>query len=209
MLTFRTPFTAYMCVLISVTLAAAPQRRTSRPPAFKVLQDAKCPASLGTGVKSSRLFCDVLVTDKAAEGVVMTIPKHRGASTLHFDLHNRFTVTPDAVQPVQAFARNAAVVAVLGPKNDIIGRGATMSEFRTSADLFDRIGGGGGPGGVKAVAPGMPTSIDVTIAAAVSSISIVGVRVEVTNRLGTQTYDTPGRPVAIISNMRIDYVPLR
>jgi hypothetical protein len=202
-------YIAYMCVLMSATMIAAPQRRTSRPPAFKVSQDAKCPANLGTGIKSSRVFCDVLVADKAADGIVMTIPRHRGTSTLHFDLHNRFTVTPDAVQPVQAFARNAAVVAVLNPKNEIIGRGATMTEFRGAGDLFDRIAGGAGPGGVKAVAPGVPTPIDVTIAATLSSVSIVGVRVEVTNRLGAQTFDTPGRPVAIVSNLRIYYVPLR
>ena len=101
------------------------------------------------------------------------------------------------------------VVAVLGPKGEVVGRGAAVSEFRSAADLFDRIGGGAGPGGVKAVAPGPPTPIDVTIPAAISTIAIVGVRLEVTNRLGTQSYDTPGRPVAIVSNLRIDYVPFR
>jgi len=198
-----------LCVLPVAGTAAAPQRRAGAAAAFKVVQDAKCPASLGLGVRSNRVFCDVVISDKPADGIGMTIPRHRGASTLHFDLHNRFTVTPEGVQPAQAFARNTAVVAVLGPKGDVVGRGATVSEFRTAADLFDRIGGGAGPGGVKAVAPGTPTPIDITLPAAVSTIALVGVRLEVTNRLGTQAYDTPGRPVAIVSNLRIDYVPLR
>jgi len=197
-----------VCVLPVGLAAGAPQRRAGAA-AFKVVQDAKCAASLGVGVRSTRVFCDVVITDKAADGISMTIPRHRGPSTLHFDLHNRFTVTPDSVQPAQAFARNTAVVAVIGPKGDVLGRGATVSEFRSAADLFDRIGGGAGPGGVKAVAPGPPTPIDITLPAAVASIAIVGVRLEVTNRLGTQAYDTPGRPVAIASNLRIDYVPLR
>lgn len=198
-----------LCVTSSALIAHAPQARISRPSAFKVTQEVKCPASLGNGLKSNRPFCDVVITDKPAEGVGMTIPRHRGASMLHFDLHNRFTVTPDSVQPAQAFARNTAIVAVLGPKGEVVGRGAAVSEFRGAADLFDRIGGGAGPGGVKAVAPGPPTPIDVTIPAAVSTIAIVGVRLEVTNRLGMQSYDTPGRPVAIVSNLRIDYAPFR
>jgi len=205
----------FLCVCATAGLAAdAPQRaaaRGGRAPAaaFKVAQEVKCAADLGKGLKSNRPFCDVVITDKAAEGVSMVIPRHRGPSTLHFDLHNRFTVTPDSVQPAQAYARNVATVAVLNPKGDVIGRGAAVSEFRSPADLFDRIAGGALPGGAKGIAPGVPTAVDITIPAAVTAIAIVGLRLEVTTRLGTQTYETPGRPVAIVSNLRIDYTPLK
>ena len=198
-----------LCLVSSGVLAAAPQRRAGQPAAFKVVQEAKCPASLGIGVKTNRPFCDVVISAKLADGISMTIPRHRGVSTLRFDLHNRFTATPESIQPAQAFARNMAIVAVLGPKGDVVGRGATVSEFRSAADLFDRISGVAGPGRVIAVAPGVPTAIEIAIPATVSAIAIVGLRLEVTNRLGTQAYDTPGRPVAIVSNLRIDYLPLR
>jgi hypothetical protein len=176
---------------------------------FKVAQEAKCASELGKGAKSNRPFCDVVITDKPAESVSMVVPRHRGPATLHFDLHNRFTVPPDSVQPAQAYARNVATVAVLSPKGDVIGRGAAVSEFRSPADLFDRISGGALPGGMKAIAPGVATPVDITVPAGAASIAIVGVRLEVTTRLGTQAYDTPGRPVAIVSNLRIDYTPLK
>ena len=37
--------------------------------------------------------------------------------------------------------------------NTLISRAVVQSEFRKAADLIDRISGGAGPGGVKAVAP--------------------------------------------------------
>ena len=205
-------------LLCAVSLAApaadawqrtTPQRGRAAVPAFKVSQDVTCAAELGKGVRSNRPFCDVIITDKPADGVSMVIPRHRGPATLHFDLHNRFTVPPESVQQTQAYARNVSTVAVLNPKGEVIGRGAAVSEFRSAADLFDRIGGGALPGGVKAIAPGVATAIDIVIPAAVGTIAIVGTRLEVTTRLGTQAYDTPGRPVAIVSNLRIDYTPLK
>lgn len=204
---------AWLCATSVLTMEAS--QRSSPPggraavPAFKVTQEATCPAELGKGAKSNRPFCDVVITDKVAEGVSMVIPRHRGPSTLHFDLHNRFTVPPESVQLTQAYARNVATVAVLNPKGEVIGRGAAVSEFRSSADLFDRIAGGAQPGGLKAIAPGIATPVDIILPAAVSTVTIVGTRLEVTTRLGTQAYDTPGRPVAIVSNLRIDYTPLK
>jgi hypothetical protein len=204
-----------VCVFSTTALAAAaPQRAAPRggraaAAAFKVTQDVKCAAELGKGVKSNRPFCDVVIPDKPLGGVAMAVPRHRGPATLHFDLHNRFTVTPESVQRAQAYARNVATVGVLNPKGEVIGRGAAVSEFRSPADLFDRIVGGALPGGVKAIAPGVATPVDITVPAGVNAITIVGLRLEVTTRLGTQTYETPGRPVAIVSNMRIDYTPIK
>ena len=45
--------------------------------------------------------------------------------------------------------------------NTLISRAVVQNEFRTAADLVDRVSGGAGPGGVKAVAPtGIESIID-------------------------------------------------
>jgi len=49
--------------------------------------------------------------------------------------------------------------------------------------------------------------VNVTIPVGVTSVGIIGVRLEVLTRLGKQVYDTPGRPVGIVSNIRVEYTP--
>jgi hypothetical protein len=49
-----------------------------------------------------------------------------------------------------------------------------------------------------------------TIPAGVSTVGVVGARLKVLTRLnGAETFDTPGRPVAIVSNLRLEYTPAR
>jgi hypothetical protein len=190
----------------STMVLAEPQRKAAaRAP--RVSTAADCAAALGAGVKSARRFCDVIISDKPADSVAIKVPPRRGAAKLLFDLHHRVAVPPDGMSPEQAFAASTAIVAVVGPKGPI-GRAAAVSEFRTVADLFDRIGGGPN-GGPKIVAPGPATPVSVTIPAGTVSIGIVGVRLEVLNRLGRQSFETPGRPVAIVSNIRVEYTPVR
>jgi hypothetical protein len=204
-----------LCVLwlMSVLpLAAAPsadaQKRKPKAPvtklsAMKVSLDVTCAADLGKGVKSQRTFCDIAVGTDPASGIVMRVPPHSGPSTLRFDLHNRFTVAG----PALSFARASALVAVLNGSNGVlIERAAVLSELRAELDLFDRIAGTG-PGGSKTVAPGRAEAVKITLPAAVTSISIVGVRLELTDKSGRSEYATPGRPVAIGSNFRIEYTP--
>ena len=182
--------------------SAAAQRLST-----KVTTAATCAADLGSGVKSRRQFCDVMIASSGAASISMEIPSHTGPATLRFDLHNRFTVPAAAVPPSVAFMRHSALVAVVGPDGTAIDRAGVVREYRTVDDLFDRIGGGGRAGGVKAVAPGPAESIRVTIPAGVSSIGIVGVRLHVLTRAGDEAFDSPGRPVAIVSNLRIEYTP--
>jgi hypothetical protein len=148
------------------------------------------------------------MTASPVESIMATLAPHRSPVRLQFDLHNRFAVPPIPREPAQAFARHSAVVAVVGPKAEI-GRAVVVGEYRTPTDLFDRLAGGAGPGGVKAVAPGSPTAVEMTIPAGINSVGIVGVRIEMTTRLGTQIFDTPGRPIAMLSNLRIDTSPVR
>ena len=166
-----------------------------------------CAAELGQGIGTKIRFCDVIVGAKPAESVAITIPARRGPARLQFDLHNRIAVPPAGAAPAQVFSKNTAMVAVMGPKGEI-GRAVADVEFRKPGDLFDRIGGGVG-GGAKTVAPGPATPIDMTVPPGMNAIGIVGVRLKVVTRLGEQTYDTPGRPIAIVSNVRVEYTPAR
>ena len=72
-------------------------------------------------------------------------------------------------------------------------------------NLFDRIGGGAGPGGLKAVAPVGNEEIRVTVPSNVTEISIVGLELEVQRVDGVQSYTAEGRPIALISNAQVDY----
>ncbi len=180
--------------------SAAPQRGGRR-----VSTEAKCAADLGTGLKTKRHFCDVVITSAVDGSIWMPIPAHTGTATLLFDLHNRFLVPIVALDPSLAFTRHLAVVAVLRPTGEPIEQAAVMREFRSMEDLFDTIGGGGRPGGIKAVAPSDPEAVRITIPAGISSIGIVGVRLDVTTRAGKEPFDAPGRAIAIVSNPRVEY----
>jgi hypothetical protein len=190
-------------LIVSAGSALLPAQRGGT----RVTTEATCAANLGAGLESRRTFCDVIIGANGADSVLMTVPPHTGTATLLLDLHNRFTIPGPASPPVLAFARHEAIVAVTTPTGDVLGRAAVVREFRTTDDLFDRIGGGG-PGGIKAVAPGRPEAARFTIPADVDTIGIVGSRLTVLTRAaGSQTFDTPGRPVAMVSNLRIQYRP--
>ena len=199
-----------VCLVAGVTAVSA--QRATRPPArgTKMVSEVECAASLGTGVKSQRGFCDVIITAKPPESVAMTIPPHTGTANLQFDLHNRFTVPLAGVPVLLAFARHEAMVSIIRGTGELIGQAVVVREFRTVSDLFDQIAGGTRPGGVKAVAPGPAEPIRFTIPPGVASVAIVGTRLTVLTRAtGTQTFETPGRPVAIVSNLRLEYTPAR
>jgi hypothetical protein len=167
-----------------------------------------CAAELGRGVKSRRNFCDIVTTSTPSESIVMTIPARTGAATLMFDLHNRFDLPAVEGFPGASYTRHEAIVRVIQPDGTVIGRGAVVREYRTTADLFDQLAGGGRPGGVKAVAPGPAEAVRFSIPAGVSSIGIVGEQLRVRTGLGgNNLFDAPGRPVAIASNIRLEYRP--
>lgn len=189
-------------------LAAAPQQtgRGGTATTPRSGPSVSCAGDLGSGVKTKRQFCDVIVGADRTDSIAITVPAHKGAATLLFDLHNRFGVPQAGTVPEGIYARNEAIVAIVGPNGATIDRAAVFGEFRSPATLFDRIGGGSGPGGVKAIAPGPAEHIRVTIPAAVTSLGIVGVKVTVMTRGGVNVFDNPGFPVAVASNFFVDYV---
>jgi hypothetical protein len=184
-----------------------PAKKPAPPPPPKVEPaQIKCPEPLGTGVKTGASYCFVLAGREPAQGVVVMIPPHAGPAALMFDLHNRHTYSEEDIRAGRGFAKYTAVVAVLTMNSELLDRGAVQSEFRSAGDLYERIAGGAGPGGVKAVAPLGREEIKITIPAGVNEVSILGEVLDATTTAGRETA-TPGRTVAIVSNVRIEYRP--
>ena len=107
----------------------------------------------------------------------------------------------------RGYARYTAMIGALAMDNTLIQRAAIQTEFRAAADLFDRISGGAGPGGVKAVAPAGVEHIRLAIPEAENEISLLGEKVTVDGVDGSATYSSPGRPIAVVSNVTIEYRP--
>jgi hypothetical protein len=122
-------------------------------------------------------------------------------------LHNRHTYSEELVKANRGFRRYTATIGVLTEDNTLISRAIIQNEFRTEADLVERVGGGAGPGGVKAVAPTGTEAIRITIPAAEQSVSILGEKLSVVRVDGTDNFSAPGRPVAVVSNVNLEYRP--
>lgn len=180
---------------------AAPLPPTREPAVFH------CPSLLGEGVETKRSFCDVLTGRDPAAGVVIAIPPHAGPVTLTFDLHNRHTYSAELVKSNRGYRRYTATIGALTADNTLLSRAVVQSEFRSEADLLDRVGGGAGPGGVKAVAPTGVETIVVTVPAEENSISLLGEKLSVIGPDVMDTFTAPGRPVAVISNVTLEYQP--
>jgi hypothetical protein len=190
-----------VCILAAVAVAAP----VAVPAPQDVTNAFTCAVDLGVGLRSKRKFCDIVVSTTVADGVTMTIPAHRGPTTLRFDLHNRYTVAPPGSTPAQMYAKHTAVVAVLDQAGNVLGRAAVSRELRTDVDIFDRVAGGAGPDGAIMVAPGRPEAVTLELPEGVASISVVGISVEATSLAEQGTFMTPGRPIAVGSNFRIEY----
>jgi hypothetical protein len=207
-----------LILVVALPIGMAAQARRSaparRPPpkgapaaTVKAPADVKCPSVLGIGVATRLVFCDVMTATDAAAGIVIAVPPHRGPATLTFNLHNRHTYSEEAVRARKAFARYTATVAVTTEDGTVIDRGVVQNEFRTPADMYDRIAGGAGPSGIKAIAPTGVQSISVQLPENADSVSVVGEKVTVDRVDGTASYTAPGTPIAIVSNIALEYRP--
>jgi hypothetical protein len=206
---------ALLFVIVPLPMAASAQTRkpahrpVAPPPAplTKVAPDVKCPTPLGVGLTTKLSFCDVMTGRDPSAGVLIPLPPHKGPVTLTFDLHNRHMYSDEQMKANRAHARYTATVGVLTMDNTLISRAVVQNEFRKATDLVDRIGGGAGPGGVKAVAPTGDEPITITIPESEDQVSILGEKLTYERFDGSATYTSPGRPVAIISNVLIEYRP--
>jgi hypothetical protein len=200
-----------IALVLAVPLSAQTRRPARRPPPPPALKkeapQMTCPAPLGVGVRTKIPFCEVMAGRDPAGGVVIQVPPHKGAATLTFDLHNLHTYSEEQVRARRAYARYTATVGVLTMDNTLISRAVVQNEFRTAVDLVDRVSGGAGPGGVKAVAPTGTESISIEIPEGELQVSLLGEKVAVERIDGAATYSQPGRPIAVVSNVMLEYRP--
>jgi hypothetical protein len=186
----------------------APASKKAAPVVSRIQAEWKCPSELGQGVTTGRRFCDVLTAADPKEGILVTVPPHRGPVKMMFQLHNRHTYSAELVKQKQAYRKYTATIGVLSMDNTLVDRAIVQSEFRTEKDLFDRISGGAGPGGVKAVAPSGDEFITIELpASVVDQVSVLGEKLTVVRPDGTDTFSAAGRPIATISNVMLEFTP--
>ena len=166
----------------------------------------KCAELLGDGARTGETYCFVLAGRDPAEGVIVNLPPHTGEAILTFDLHNRHTYSEEEMRAGRKYAKYSAVIGVLTMNGELLERGAVQSEFRSAADLYERISGGAGPGGVKAVAPLGHEQVSIRVPQSVDQVSLLGEVLEATTAAGRETA-APGRPVALVSNITVQYRP--
>jgi hypothetical protein len=209
--------TAFMIAMPSVdaqskrTTKKAPARAAKKAPEpdpVRIQAELRCPTELGAGVTTGRRFCDVLTGNDPKEGILITIPPHRGPVTLSFELHNRHTYSAELVRLKQAYRKYTATIGVLSMDNTLVDRAVVQSEFRAEKDLFDRIKGGAGPGGVKAVAPIGTEMITMELPPDLGEqASFLGEKLTVVRPGGVDNFASPGRPIASISNVMLEFRP--
>jgi hypothetical protein len=208
--------TAVLLLAAVASLEAAPTQRRpparkappAPPPITRIAADVTCPSELGIGVKTERRFCDVLTGRDPKEGILVTIPPHRGPVTLSFELHNRHTYSEELIKARKSFRQYTATIGVLTADNTLVQRAVIQSDFRVAADLFDRIQGGAGPGRVKAVAPTGSEFVSIELPEDIGDhVSILGEGLKVKRPEGDDTFTAPGRPIATISNVMLEYRP--
>ena len=188
-----------------------PPSRTSKPapkPVPPRVEPAKvtCPDSLGIGVRTGATYCFVIAGRDPAQGVLIPIPPHTGDAVLRFALHNRHTYSEEQMKTGRGFARYTAVIGALTLKGDLIDRAAVQAEFRSAKDIVERIAAGAGSTSVKAVAPVGNEQISITIPAGIDQVSLLGEVLDAVTPAGRESA-APGRPVAIVSNVTVEYKP--
>ena len=169
--------------------------------------DVRCPSVLGIGLDTDVVFCDVLLQQEAGLGSMVLLPARQGEATLSFDLHNRHTYSEEETLAGNAYASYTAEVAVATADGEVLSRLFIRSEFRSASDLVDRVSGGAGPQGVKAIAPTGTERVFVSVPSQLEEVFIVGQGLSVVRRESRDEANTLGGPVAIVSNVLIEFQP--
>jgi len=193
--------TALVLALVAVSCALFAQSSETLP------ADVRCPSVLGVGVDTGVVFCDVLLQQEAGLGSMVLLPARQGEATLSFDLHNRHTYSEEETLAGNAYASYTAEVAVATADGEVLSRRFIRSEFRSAVDLVDRVSGGAGPQGVKAIAPTGTERVFVSVPAELEEVFIVGQGLSVVRRESRDEVSTLGGSVAIVSNVLIEFQP--
>jgi hypothetical protein len=190
---------------------AQPRRRTPvRQTAPAVTTEAvalACPHELGQGVTTQRVFCDIQADTDPLAGAIVRLPPHRGPALLTFDLHNRHMYSAELVEGGRGYTRATATIGVLAMDKTLLTRAVVQTEFRRAADLFDRIAAGAGMAGMKAVAPIGSEPVSLEISEGFDAVSILGEKLVIVRTEATETISGTNRPIAVVSNARLQYRP--
>jgi len=189
--------TTLLALVVSSMVLGAQSRRIE--PA-----EVQCPSILGVGVDTDRIYCDVEIGEEIADGIMVAIPPHRGPATVTFTLHARHTYSAEAVARGRGYVRYLANT-VVASSEEVLARPVVLAEFHNADDLVDRVSGGAGPGGMKAVAPVGSEAIRVTVPSGVIEISVVGIELEIRRVDGPEIFSSRGRPIAVISDVQVEY----
>ena len=211
-MTVRAPL---LVLLVVSTSSLAAQRPSSARPAAPPAEPAvvresplmQCPSVLGNGIKTQRLFCDILTGTDPAEGLRVSIPPHSGPATLLFTLHNRQGAADEGGKGSRAYARYTATLRVVTSTGTVLRQPVVQSEFRGPTDLVERIAGGAERGGVKAVAPTGSEPITLELPPGITEVSLLGEKLTIERLDGTEVITAPGRPIAVVSQVQIEYRP--
>ena len=206
--------TVVVAVVLMTVLTSAQARRGAAPaPAAATRTEPakfECPSPLGVGVKSGLTYCDVLTGARYADGLQIQLPPHTGTLILRFDLHNRHLYSEELVQSKRGYRKYTATIGVMTDDSTLLSRFAVQSEFRTAADLVDRVAADAGGSTLKAVAPTGLESVVLTVPAGETTVSIVGEKLAVIRADAPgnpDNFNAPGRPVALVSNVTVEYRP--
>jgi hypothetical protein len=215
------------------TKPATEKPRPETAPAAGLVREVplmQCPSVLGNGIRTQRLFCDILTGTEPQQGLRVSIPAHEGTATLLFTLHNRQATidespaaaasaaaakdpkdaagnAPAPAAAAKTFARYTAMLRVVMPNGTLLRQTVVQSEFRGPTDLVERIAGGAGRGGVKTVAPTGSESIALALPAGVTEVSLLGEKLTIERLDGTEVVTAPGRPIAVVSQVQVEYRP--
>ncbi len=156
---------------------------------------------------TQRTFCSIEADSDPSAGAIVRLPPHRGPATLSFDLHNRHMYSAELVDSGRGYTRATATIGVLAMDKTLLTRAVVQTEFRRAVDLFDRVAAGAGMAGVKAVAPIGDEPVTLEIAEGVDAVSILGEKLAIVGVDTSETITGAGRPIAIVSNVRLRYRP--
>jgi hypothetical protein len=192
----------------SIAEAQSKKKTPAAKPALRTEAVAlECPNLLGDGVTSGQRYCDILTATDVKGGAVIRLPRHRGVAIVSFDLHNRQMYSAELERSGRAYTRALATVVAAGLDGTVLQRNAVLSEFRRESDLVERIAGGAGPGGVKAVAPVGTEHVVIEVPEDCEAVALVGESLSITRTDGSEMVRASGRPIAVVSNAQIQFQP--
>jgi hypothetical protein len=196
------------CATFAIQAQSKKKPATAKPVLRTEAIAIECPNVLGDGVTSGERYCDIVTATDVKNGAVIRLPKHRGVAVVSFELHNRQMYSAELVRSGRGYTRALATIVAAGMDGTVLQRNAVLSEFRKESDLIERIAGGAGPGGVKAVAPVGTEKVVLEVPEAYDAIALVGESLSITRMDGNETVRAPGRPIAIVSNAQVQYQPV-